>query len=188
MEQIGYSIVDDQRAEVRFWGDTSGQCARVPDAIDWPSGDRSFCPSVGMINNGAKFVERWLDQTTQSDTPQPADAIAFDGTKVTVTRSLYVAPPPQPLPPTQEDYQAAIALFIDRTAQGRSYDSGISLAGYVTSTVPQWAAEATTFIAWRDQIWVYAIAQLALVQAGKRAQPTVQDFINKELPAIAWPA
>jgi len=53
--------------------------------------------------------------------------------------------------------------------------------------VPQWAAEAAAFAAWRDAVWTYAYAELAKVQAGQRAQPTVTDLIA-ELPAIIWPA
>ena len=38
-------------------------------------------------------------------------------------------------------YRAAIQSMIDRTANERQYDDGNSLASYVNSTVPEWAAE-----------------------------------------------
>lgn len=84
-------------------------------------------------------------------------------------------------------YEAAIQAHIDATAQARRYRDGFALAGYATSVVPEWAAEAAAFIGWRDDVWGYAYAELAAVQAGERTIPTIEDFIG-ELPAIEWPA
>jgi len=99
--------------------------------------------------------------------------------------SKYVKPVP-PLPPL-EAYSAAIQAHIDATAQSRQYADGFALASYVNSTVPAWAAEAQAFVAWRDQVWVYAYTELAKVQAGTRPQPSIAELIA-ELPAITWPA
>lgn len=85
MDQIGYSLVDANGNEVRFWGDSFGVLVSAPDYIDWPSGDRSYCPASGMVNNGAQFATRWLDQSVGDSASQ---SIAFDGTKVVVTRVL----------------------------------------------------------------------------------------------------
>lgn len=92
-----------------------------------------------------------------------------------------------PPPPAVPDYVAAIEAHIEQTARDRSYASAVALASYVGSTVPQWAAEAHTFVSWRDEVWLYAYAQLAAVQAGSRAAPTVSGMVA-ELPAITWPA
>lgn len=106
----------------------------------------------------------------------------------TWTGTAYARPPkPAPPPPTQEDYAAAVEAHVDAAAQSRSYRDGFALAGYATSTVPAWAAEAAAFIAWRDAVWGYAYAQLALVEAQERAQPTVAELID-ELPGITWPS
>lgn len=84
-------------------------------------------------------------------------------------------------------YEAAIQLHIDNAAQARRYRDGFALAGYVTSTVPAFAAEAKAFVAWRDAVWVYAYAELDKVAAALRLPPeTPQAFIG-ELPAIEWP-
>ena len=91
-----------------------------------------------------------------------------------------------PQPPTADDYRLAIQNLIDSHAQSRRYDNGNSLATYVSSTIPQWAAEATAFVAWRDAVWAYAYAELDKVLAGEREQPSVEDFIG-ELPQIVWP-
>ena len=83
-------------------------------------------------------------------------------------------------------YRKAIQVLIDGKAQEKQYDDGNSLASYVNSTVPEWAIEAQTFVAWRDQVWACALAELAKVQSGERPQPSVEDFLA-ELPAFGWP-
>lgn len=79
MEQIGYSLVDSNGTEIQFWGDTSAQIHGKPDYVRWPNGDQTLCPEDGMSHGGASLVERMLQ------TGSPA-SIAFDGTKVIVTR------------------------------------------------------------------------------------------------------
>lgn len=84
-------------------------------------------------------------------------------------------------------YRAAIQSLIDRTANERQYDDGNSLAGYVNSTVPEWATEAQAFVVWRDQVWTYALGELDKVKSGQREQPSVEGFLA-ELPAFEWPS
>lgn len=184
MEQIGYAIVDANGSEVKFWGDASGQCAGVPDFIDWPSKDRSYCPAPNMGNNGARFVARMLEQ---SEGDSASENIAFDGTQVVVTRVLARAVTPPPAAPTITDFESAIQGHIDAAARIRGYTSGLSLVSYLSSTNPTWAAEAAAFLPWRDAVWAYVYQQLALVQAAQRVQPTPSAFID-ELPAIVWPS
>ncbi len=84
-------------------------------------------------------------------------------------------------------YRAAIQSMIDRTANERQYDDGNSLASYVSSTMPEWAAEAQAFVSWRDRVWAYALAELGKVKSGEREQPNVADFLA-ELPVFEWPS
>ncbi len=84
-------------------------------------------------------------------------------------------------------YRAAIQSMIDRTASERQYDDGNSLASYVNSTVPEWAAEAQAFVLWRDQVWTYSLGELEKVKLGQREQPSSGDFLA-ELPAFEWPS
>lgn len=84
------------------------------------------------------------------------------------------------------DYRAAIQAMIDAKASERQYDSGAALASYVNSTIEQWASEAQAFVAWRDAVWLYALAELDKVQKGERDQPSVDDFLA-ELPEFEWP-
>ncbi|WP_455296515.1 hypothetical protein [Brucella pituitosa] len=83
-------------------------------------------------------------------------------------------------------YRLEIQAMIDAKASERQYDSGATLASYVNSTIEQWAAEAQGFVAWRDAVWIYALAEFDKVQAGERDQPSVEDFLG-ELPAFEWP-
>ena len=85
-----------------------------------------------------------------------------------------------------ETYRKAIQSLIDGKAQEKQYDDGNSLASYVNSTVPEWAAEAQAFVVWRDQVWAYALTELAKVKSGEREQPSVDEFLA-ELPAFEWP-
>lgn len=86
---------------------------------------------------------------------------------------------------TEADYATAIRARIDETAKSKGYADGVALAGYSTSTIPTWAAEAATFIAWRDQVWVHAYTELAKVQGGQREQ-AIEQLVS-ELPKITWP-
>jgi hypothetical protein len=109
----------------------------------------------------------------------------FGATSAAHAEALYLEAQNPPL--TEQDYARAVQEHVDATARGRGYDSGVSLASYADSAVPIWAAEAAAFVAWRDAVWTYAYAQLALVQAGERDEPTIEALVG-ELPAIAWPA
>ncbi|MEJ1176780.1 hypothetical protein WA845_21265 [Agrobacterium sp. CMT1] len=90
-------------------------------------------------------------------------------------------------PPTITDYENAIQNLVDSTARERQFRDGVTLASYIGSTKPKWAAEAQAFVAWRDNVWFYAYGELAKVQAGQREQPTVEQFLT-EISPIAWPA
>ncbi|MFC7067559.1 hypothetical protein [Brucella rhizosphaerae] len=83
-------------------------------------------------------------------------------------------------------YRLETQALIDAKASERQYDSGATLASYVNSTIEQWATEAQVFVAWRDAVWLYALAELDKVQKGQRDQPSVADFLA-ELPAFEWP-
>lgn len=96
---------------------------------------------------------------------------------------LETTPPPAP---TITDYENAIQNLIDGTAREKQFRDGVTLASYIGSTIPKWAAEAMAFVAWRDNVWRYSSGELAKVQAGQRPQPTVEKFLD-EIARIAWP-
>ena len=124
----------------------------------------------------------WARHMIVADTPPGAH-----GTHWTVdwqTGTVAMLPPPLP---TAEDYGRAVQAAIDAAAKSRGYADGFALASYHASTVPAWAAEAQTFVAWRDAVWVYAYGVLGQVQAGQMQPPTISGLLGN-LPPITWPA
>lgn len=85
MEQIGYSIVSNTGTEFSHWGETPGELPAIPNFINWPSGNRTYCPTVGLTDHGAKFVTRVLNQSSGNTS---SESVSYDGTKVIVTRVL----------------------------------------------------------------------------------------------------
>lgn len=125
--------------------------------------------------------------------PVPADP-APEGYRVVSTSAQLVDGAPKYVhelevepAPTVEDYKNAIVAMLDARAQSRLYDNAVSISTYVTSTNPQWAAEASAFVAWRDAVWAYAYAELDKVMTSQREQPTVAELLD-ELPEMVWPA
>lgn len=125
--------------------------------------------------DGIKYPRNWLALATPEDLSERG-----------ITVEEVPPPEPEPPPPTLEDYRIAIQAHVDATAQERQYDSGVSCASYVNSTVQQWAAEAAAFVAWRDAVWAYAYSELDRVQRGLRTQPSIDEFLA-ELPMMQWP-
>jgi len=88
---------------------------------------------------------------------------------------------------TKEAFRLAVDAHVDATAQSKGYNSAAHCASYVASTHAPWAAEATAFVAWRDQVWLFVFQQLALVEAGTIPAPTSPQELIDTLPAIQWP-
>ncbi len=113
-----------------------------------------------------------------------ADAISIgwlhDGT------SFLPPLPAVPVPPAVAEYEEAVQRVIDETARQKMFRDGVTMASYVASTVPEWAAQAVAFVAWRDAVWAYSYVELAKVLEGQRPQPGI-DALLEELPAIVWP-
>lgn len=98
------------------------------------------------------------------------------------------APPPPPTPEeTLAMFTAAIDGHVEAVARSRKYNGAAHLASYAASTVAQWASEAATFVAWRDQVWLTALELLARVQAGEAEPPTAPAEFIATLPSPAWP-
>jgi hypothetical protein len=75
--------------------------------------------------------------------------------------------------------------LLNTTAQSKQYGSAVACASYVSSTNPQWKAEAEAFVSWRDQVFAYAINIQTEVQGGAPI-PTFDEFVSG-LPQIVWP-
>lgn len=83
-----------------------------------------------------------------------------------------------PVPPEEAEgfFARAIDAHIEAQARALRYNSAAHLAGYASSTVPAWAAEAAAFIAWRDACWIAALALLAQATTSGEV-PTLEDVL-----------
>lgn len=200
-------IVDRPKENWQSWGDPSSPRLRVLRFADQAEQEVAFAaagivaqddmtlppdfawPGVGDISIIGRVVDQDLGEPDENGWPSIVTPPTYlDGWYVNV---LVPEPPAEPVAApavTLAACQAAIDRHVDAVARERHYASAVSLASYANSTVPQWRAEAEAFVAWRDAVWAYALAELASVQSGDRAAPeTVEAFIE-ELPAIVWPA
>ena len=69
----------------------------------------------------------------------------------------------------------AIDRHVEDQAHALEYNSAAHLAGYATSTVTEWQAEAQKFVQWRDDVWQAAIGLLG--NADPSDPPSVEDVI-----------
>ena len=80
-------------------------------------------------------------------------------------------------------FESAIQSHLDAQAQSKGYDNITTACSYAAAPNP-FQAEAVSFVSWRGNVWAYCYQELAKVQAGTRAMPTVEQIIS-ELPARA---
>ena len=84
-------------------------------------------------------------------------------------------------------FEQAIQARLNEAAIAARYDSIATAVSYAEEpAVPKFQNDGKAFRAWRSLIWAYAYEQLALVLAGGREQPTVDEFLA-ELPALELP-
>ena len=84
-----------------------------------------------------------------------------------------------------KEIQDAVQNLLDSKAQEKLYDNAFAICSYATSTDEIFHAEATKFIAWRDQCWRKCYEILALFQVGEIDMPTV-DYVLERLPVLEW--
>ncbi len=143
---------------------------------------------------GGRLLRRWslnaegypacVEDALDTEAAAPEETAAIEAANAAIRFALSVPAPPHEAV-SLAAYRAAIMAHVDSTAGQRGYDNAASCAGYVNSTVSAWAAEAATFVAWRDAVWLAAFETLAEVQGGA-APPSIAELIAG-LPVIAWP-
>lgn len=80
-------------------------------------------------------------------------------------------------------YEKAVQAHLDAGAQAAGYDNVLSACSYAGYANP-FQAEGQSFVVWRGSVWEYCYAQIALVKAGTRTAPTIDELIA-ELPVRA---
>lgn len=83
----------------------------------------------------------------------------------------------------------AVQAWLDSTARQNNYDSIASCISYLNSTVPQYKADATAAIVWRDAVW-QACYQMQQAQSVNPPNPLpTYDELIAQLPqpsAFGW--
>lgn len=75
--------------------------------------------------------------------------------------------------------ETALAEAIDALAKSWGYDSIVSAASYISSSVPLFLAEAQALIKYRDDVWLWARSELSAISAGTEARPgSVGEFVS----------
>lgn len=136
--------------------------------------------------------QTWYDQTTGD----PVQITAIGQPAANLAATPLPPPPPTPTvappPPTAAQLlaqeiaagEAAAQTLLNTGARSWGYDSLLSAASYVTSQVPQFAADAKALIAWRDALWPAAYAIETAVQAGTQTMPATAAAFVALLPQL----
>lgn len=92
--------------------------------------------------------------------------------------------------PTPDDVVSLMSWMVqahlDNTSRQRGYTDANFCVTYTASQIPQWQAEAVSFAAWRDSVWIAAISIMGDCKAGLRQPPTPEELLA-ELPEMVWP-
>ena len=104
-------------------------------------------------------------------------------------RRYLVINPPSIYTPTVEEIQKqltdGVQAHMDKKAQERGYDNIHTACSYVYSTDEIFAREGKACLEWRDKVWRKCYDILALVLAGEREIPTLDELVA-ELPELNW--
>lgn len=125
-------------------------------------------------NNTFIRTENFEEPPTQ---PNPVKGLRWE---------VYV---PTPYIPTEQDIinslTWAVQSHLDTIAREKNYDGILSACTYVTSSVPQFAAEGAACVVWRDDCWAKCYEVMAEVKAGTRAIPTADELVAL-MPVAPW--
>lgn len=103
------------------------------------------------------------------------------------SESVSDAPPASSLADYIADMTVAIQAWLDSTARQNGYDSCASCVGYESSSVPQYAADASAMRKWRDAVWPAAYAiQTAQAASPPDPLPTAAQLIAQLPQPIAY--
>lgn len=131
----------------------------------------------------------------------PSGSAAYAENGVWVVKVIPVEPEPElpkpppdpskvnePPPPTNpvDSLTVGIQGYMDAMARSLRYDDLKTAVGYRGDPNPKFAAEAETFFLWRSAVWTACYAYLALVQAGQKPFPTLEEAIAM-LPVLTLP-
>lgn len=190
MEQIGYSLVDANGAEIQHWGDTPGMCVGLPSMVRLPNGDDVHGASAGALQEWT-LVPRFVDYRSAAAPPRleqngvvVALAITADMVAAERTRRLALG--------FNYDFEDSRGVHHIGTTDadlkgwdevskyaGALIDSGdtstliaiVTDTGPCTVTAPEWRAIEIAAAHFRQPLWAKSFALMSL--------PTIPaDFKN----------
>lgn len=85
MKKVGYSLINEDKNEIQYWGDSLGFESSVPNVIYLPNGDHVHAPTVNGIYSNFRLVERWIDGDIKNHSLKESETIAFKEDKIVVT-------------------------------------------------------------------------------------------------------
>jgi len=95
---------------------------------------------------------------------------------------ILIDPPPATRGQVIAAAVSSVQAHLDDAAQSLGYDDIKTAVTYADEpAVPKFQADGQALRAWRSLVWAQAYATLDAVEAGKREQPTIEQFIA-ELP------
>lgn len=152
------------------------------------------------LTNAPAIEASWIDDSgDQTDCrtylPEQMDQLRLDigavsGDYLEMIAEVEAAATPYVQPPDEyvEAIMASVQSMMDAEAKSHSYDSILSLCSYAVSTVPQFSAEGSAGVAWRDGVWLQCHSMLNECIKGQRATPYTLEEVLAALPAMVWPS
>lgn len=172
---MNHAVIDLQTGEVVARGN-------APMTFTMSDGGTTIFSTVGQTEPAHAPRFKLIERVVLTNPPNFPAIVSLEESQVLNGREeIY-----RSYEPDQAAYQAAIMAALDAKAAERSYSNAVSLTSYVTSSNTVWKAEADAFVIWRDAVWVYALTELARVQAGERLPPSIDEILS-ELPQMVWP-
>ena len=104
-----------------------------------------------------------------------------------ITFELDAPPSPQPVLTFEQTvslFEKAVQAELDADAQAKGYDNISNACEYAAAPNP-FQNESIAYITRRGNVWAYCYQELAKVQAGTRAMPTIEQIISELPPRVS---
>lgn len=171
---------------------TESRAVVTPNQLRAAYPDVSFPPDADMTNDmladyGAAVLED--DPYPELDALESLEPGQIRDDEGRWYREWVVIPasPEELTSAVMADFERAIQGHMNAAAVAAGYDDISNAVSYAEEpAAPKFQKDGIAFRKWRSLVWAYAYEQLAEVQAGDRAQPTVEQFLE-ELPALELP-
>lgn len=115
----------------------------------------------GGVDSGSGVVSVTYSMASSGAVIRSSDGATIPNDAANVDRAAYDewlaeggVPDPAPSPDPAQAFIAAATALIEGAATGMGYTNASYCEGWRSSSIPQYAAEAAAFFAWRDAVWI----------------------------------